>query len=340
MIIIGQATTAFMHDFEQQLAAAWPPACWSEVTVVVAVSGGPDSVALLRALGAIRAGGPGRLVAAHCNHRLRGMESEADAVFVAELSEKLRIPCEIGVAEVSQAADRGDGLEAAARETRYAFLIDAAKRHGARYVAAAHTADDQAETILYRIVRGTGLAGLAGIPRVRPLNELTTLIRPMLWARRGEVLDYLSQLGQDYRSDASNLEARFTRNRLRRELLPKLSADYNPAVVEALVRLGKLAGEAHEVLAAQAAALREQCAKSIAEGWEIDAGCLSGQPPYVVREMLVHLWRASNWPLQDMGLAEWERLAGMLMERSPQKQFLPGSVLVQWTAGGKLRLRR
>src|SRR5688572_29033082 len=210
-----------MYDFELRLATDWPPAAWREVTVIAAVSGGADIVALLRALLAIRQQGAGRQVAAHCNHRLRGAESEADAAFVADLCRQLGLTCEIGIVDVSQAANSGDGLEAAAREARYGFLKSVAARHGARYLATAHTADDQAETLLHRIVRGTGLAGLAGIPRVRPLNELTTLIRPLLGARRSEVLAYLADIGQEYRHDASNLDRRFTRNRIRHELLPR-----------------------------------------------------------------------------------------------------------------------
>jgi tRNA(Ile)-lysidine synthase len=330
-----------MHDFERRLAAAWPPAVWQDVTVIAAVSGGPDSVALLRALVAVRSAGPGRIIAAHCNHRLRGGESEADAAFVAELCGELGVPCEIGVADVSQMAELGDGLEAAAREARYDFLSEAVRRHGARYLAMAHTADDQAETILQRILRGTGLAGLAGIPRLRPLNEMTTLIRPLLGARRSEVLAYLAHLGQDYRQDASNLERRFTRNRIRRELLPKLAADYNPAVVEALVRLGQLAREAQEVLAAEAAALRERAATPLpGRGWQIDALRLAGQPHYLIREMFVDLWRASDWPLQAMGLVQWDRLAQLLVDRSPQKQVFPGNVLAEGDGSGTLRLMK
>jgi tRNA(Ile)-lysidine synthase len=279
---------------------------------------------------------------AHCNHRLRGAESEADVEFVAGLCRQLDVHCEIGVAEVMQTSDLGDGLEAAAREARYRFLSEVAGRHGARYVATAHTADDQAETVLHRILRGTGLAGLAGIPRVRPLNELTTIIRPLLWARRSEVLAYLAHLRQNYRQDSTNLQSRFTRNRIRHELLPQLAADYNPAVVEALVRLGQLAGEAQGALAALAEQLREQSATPLTGGgWVVDAARLAGQPRYVVREMLVGLWRTSGWPLQDMGKDEWERLAAMIGDRSARTQMLPGNVVAQSDqSSGMLRLTK
>lgn len=327
-------------DFERRLADAWPVSSWQDVTVLVAVSGGADSVALLRALTALRLSGPGRLIAAHCNHRLRGVESEADAAFVAELCHALDVPCEVGIAEPT---DRGDGLEAAARDVRYAFLAATASRHGARYLAVAHTADDQAETILHRILRGTGLAGLSGIPRLRQLTELTTLIRPLLWARRSDVLAYLSRQGQNHREDASNAQRLYTRNRVRLDLLPQLAREYNRSVVEALLRLGQLSGEAQEVLGPLATELREAAATPLpGGGWEIKLTLLPDQPRYLIREMFIQLWQLSDWPRQAMGLAEWDLLAEMAVARSgTRKLVLPGSVQAELAAGGgTLRVRR
>ena len=240
---------AMNDEFELRLAGSWPPEEWREVTVLVAVSGGPDSLALLRGLRALKIAGDGRLVAAHVNHQLRGSESDEDERFVREQCESLGLPCEVGKAPVAAIADeQGDGIEAAARQARYAFLTEAAHRVGARFVATGHTADDQAETILHRILRGTGIAGLAGSPRTRALSPATTLIRPMLTVRRAEVLAYLDRLGQPFREDRTNADRRFTRNRIRHELLPELARQYNPHVVEALVRLGKLARESQAAL--------------------------------------------------------------------------------------------
>ena len=229
---------------EEKLAASWPPAAWQDLTLLVAVSGGADSVALLRALTAVQGGGSGRIHAAHFNHHLRAAESDADQAFVVELCHGLGIACEVGHTAGSLAEVPGTGLEEAARAARYDFFRQAAERLGARYLATAHTADDQAETILHRVIRGTGVAGLAGIARVRSLGPAVSLIRPLLGVRRGEVLAYLEELRQPYRRDSSNDDRRFTRNRLRRELLPLLASQYNAGVVEALLRLGSLAGEA------------------------------------------------------------------------------------------------
>ncbi|HTN77904.1 MAG TPA: tRNA lysidine(34) synthetase TilS, partial [Pirellulaceae bacterium] len=152
------------------------------MTTLIAVSGGADSVALLRAMAAIRnqlSGKPAALQAVHFHHGLRGSEADADAKFVQELAAQCELKCVVGRA-TSDLAGEGDSVERAAREARYAFFTATANATGARYLLTAHTADDQAETILHRVLRGTGVAGLAGIPRVRRLSPLTTILRPLL----------------------------------------------------------------------------------------------------------------------------------------------------------------
>jgi len=314
-------------NFPQQLAAAWPPDAWHDVTVLVAVSGGADSVALLRGLAAIRVTGPGRLFGAHFNHHLRGAAADADQQFVVELCRSLSLPCEVGQADVTlRAASGSDGLEAAARQARYDFLQATAERLGARYVVTAHTADDQAETILHRIVRGTGLAGLAGMPRSRPLGP-ATLLRPMLGLRRSEVTAYLAELGQLYREDATNLDPGYTRNRLRHELLPQLAVQYNPQVAEALLRLGRLAGEAQKVISDQVESLLPKCVRQAGPSrLSIDCRVLSGQSRCVVRELLVVAWRGQGWGEQAMGFDHWERLADLVHTAEPASLTLPGAV--------------
>ncbi|MEX0711011.1 MAG: tRNA lysidine(34) synthetase TilS, partial [Pirellulales bacterium] len=239
-------------------------------------------------------------------------------------------------------APAGDGLEAAARQARYAFLKAAAARRGARYVTTAHTADDQALTILHRVLRGTGLAGLAGIPRVRRLARGTALVRPLLTVRRQELLAYLEELGQTYRVDSSNLQTLHTRNRLRLELLPQLEQHYNPRVVEALVRLGTLAGEAQRALEPMIESLTEQAVRGQPGRMAIDCSALAGQPRYLVREMFVAAWRQQGWPEQSMGFEQWERLADLAMAgRASQevKITLPGAIAAH-KKGEQLTLAR
>ena len=314
------------HEFEQQLAHAWPPSRWWDVTVMLAVSGGSDSVALLRAMAALGSGG--RLVVAHYNHRLRGPESDADEAFVRSLSEELHLECHVGRSDASSASS-GDGVEAAARRRRYRFLRQAADRAGARYVATAHTADDQAETILHRIVRGTGLAGLAGIPRTRPLSPLTTIIRPLLKLPRAAIRQYLQDLHQPFRADSTNDLLHFTRNRIRHQLMPALAHEYNPKIVEALLRLGELAGEAHDVIGAMVDALLEQSVSTLsATHMRIDCSLLREQPAYLVRELLVAVWKRQHWPQQDMGHGKWQQLCELIQRETapPRSMTFPGVI--------------
>lgn len=316
------------------------------MSVVVAISGGADSVALLRAMHALKTGGEGRLSAAHLNHGLRGPEADADQAFVADLCAKLGVPCHMGRADVEKlAAERGDGLEAAAREARYRFLTRAAAEAGARFLVTAHTADDRAETILHRILRGTGIAGLAGIARTRFLPEAgLTLIRPLLGIRRAELIAYLDELGQPFRHDPSNRDPRFTRNRIRHDLLPMLAEGFNPGVVEALLRLGTLAGEVQTVVDRLVEELAARSVVARTPGFaEIEAAPLADQPRYLLRELLIAVWREQGWPMQSMGFAEWDELAGMaaVSEEPPGagegpgrfKRDFPGGVSAAVEAG-------
>ncbi|MEX2317026.1 MAG: tRNA lysidine(34) synthetase TilS [Pirellulales bacterium] len=247
---------------EELVDKAWPSAHWRDTHVVLGVSGGADSVALLRAVLALngRCGGRGAVRVAHLNHGLRGPAADADQAWLEQLCGQLGVPISVGHANVSGlASEQGDGWEAAARTARYSFLQTVAEEVGARFVAVAHTADDQAETVLHRIVRGTGLAGLAGMPVSRPLSASVSLVRPLLAARRGEVLEYLAAVGQEYRTDDLNADARFTRNRLRHELLPLLREKLNPEVDSALLRLASQAGEAQRWLVVEAEAFVGRC---------------------------------------------------------------------------------
>ena len=278
------------HPLESKLAETWPPADWADVTVLVAVSGGCDSVALLRAMTAIKALSPavpqtGRICAAHLNHQLRP-DADEDERFVVELCRGLGVACEVGRVAVERlAAESGDGVEAAARKARYHFLEQTAGRLGARLVATAHTADDQAETILHRIVRGTGIRGLSGMARVRPLGH-ATLIRPLLNVRRTELQAYLDAINQPYRHDPSNADLRFTRNRIRHETMPQLREQFNSGVTEALLRLGALAGETQAVVDDLVEALFTRCVAADGLGAvRIELSGLVDRPCYLVREL-------------------------------------------------------
>lgn len=313
-------------DLEKVLDETWPPGDWRNITVLLAVSGGADSVAMLRAMGALKCEGSGRLVVAHYNHNTRGAASAADEQFVVELSHKLGLTCEVGRAEAAASSPRD---EQTWRNERYRFLEATAQRVGARFVVTAHTADDQAETILHRIIRGTGISGLAGIPRVRALGH-ASLIRPLLAVHREQLLDYLKELGQDFRNDASNEDRQFMRNRIRHELLPRLQHDYNPQVVNALLRLGRVAGDAQDTLDTNVLEKLWQESVTLPAGGGVLLVCerLRQETPFLIHETLIRAYREQQWSLQAMGQAQWERLSDMILAEANDAPpvMLPGAI--------------
>ncbi len=208
---------------------------------LVAVSGGADSVALLLALNEIGC----RLVVAHLDHGLRP-ESAADAEFVRSLCAGLSLPCVVDKRDVAaHRRDRKLSLEAAAREVRHAFLRQTAEREGASAIFLGHTADDQTETFLLRLIRGAGVAGLSGM---RPKDGLRC--RPMLGLWRKDVEAHLRRQGQVWREDASNRDPTFLRNRVRHELLPLLES-LNPGIKQVLLREAQLLAERRQDLDAE-----------------------------------------------------------------------------------------
>ncbi len=204
--------------------------------VIVSVSGGPDSTALLFALNGLKLDYGLRLYIAHMDHMFRASEETGkDYEYVYALSRKLKIPLIFKKIDVPAYA-RGSGLslEEAARDRRYEFLVKSAAEHGARKIAMGHTLDDQAETVLMRMIRGSGLAGLRGIPVERAVNG-AFIIRPLIECWRKDVEAYLSGLKIIARQDSTNLMQKFLRNRIRHELMPLLEK-YNPNVKKALAR--------------------------------------------------------------------------------------------------------
>lgn len=212
--------------------------------VLVAVSGGPDSVALLRSLDLLREELDISLHVAHLDHRFRGEESAEDARFVVEVADKLGISVTAEAIDVPDLVRRtGLSEEECARRVRYEFLDRTAERVGASKIALGHTADDQAETVLMRLIRGSGTHGLSGIPPVRSGR----FIRPLIRIGRKEVEEFLAELGQTYRIDSTNLKPIYTRNRIRLELIPLL-ARYNPNISSVLARTGEILAAEDELL--------------------------------------------------------------------------------------------
>ena len=302
----GQGASAF-DVLIRRVERAWDPARWKDANVVVAVSGGADSVALLRALAELkrRVGGRGDLVVATFDHGMRGTASSEDARWVLRLADKLRLRSHLGGVKTPS-----KGSEEDLRDARLCFYREAAEQLGARYVATGHTADDQAETVLFRILRGTGLRGLAGIRRHRELTPACTLVRPLLETTRAELIAALHELSQDYREDATNADPTFTRNWLRHEALPLLQSRFRSASSE-LAQLAEhaatneaLVSELAESLLAEASLEPDACG-----GVCLDSALLASKPTGLVVEAIRLAWRNAGWPEQAVTAEHWRRLA-------------------------------
>ncbi len=298
-----------------------------EEPLLLAVSGGADSIALARAL---QAAGFHRLHIGHFNHRLRGAASDSDQQFVQ--SQLADLPVHVGIAPSPIELRSGESLESAARKMRYDWLRSIAEQHHLRWVLTAHTADDQAETVLHRIIRGTGLKGLRGIPQRRPLSSTVQLLRPLLRIFRADILHYLTTIGQPYRVDESNFDRKFTRNRIRWEVLPLLKT-FNPAIVDALVRLAEQAEAAHHEL--------DQATQTLLRRAELAPGMWSVYPlrsasDWQICECFRLLWQRQGWPLREMSAAHWTRLLA-IVRGSLRSGHFPGPIVAR-RQGGVVRI--
>ncbi len=255
--------------------------------IAVGVSGGADSVALLRFLAALRPQFGWDLVVCHIHHGLRGAEADRDECFVRALAEQLGLPCAVSHIDAAALALRDHiSVEEAGRMARYAFFAQTAGEGGR--IATAHTLDDSIETVLMNLVRGTGLRGLCGIPRIRG-----NIVRPLLDCTRAEVEDYLGALGQPYCTDSTNLTDDYTRNRIRHDILPRLCA-LNPNFPGAMARmLPRLAAQQAltDCLAAQSAQqLHAACGGLSRQG-------LSALPEPVCDRLLLRLLEQNRLPV-------------------------------------------
>ena len=250
--------------------------------VLVGVSGGADSVALLHILAALSEPLDVSVSVAHLNHGIRP-EAAEDAVFVEALCKDLGVPFYMATVDVpARAKAAGESLEMAAREARYAFFSRTATECGADTVATAHTHDDQAETVLLKLCRGAGTAGLRGIARDTIIHDVR-VIRPLLDVSRDDVEAYLNDHGVSWREDATNADTRLRRNFIRHEVLPLLERGLNPRVKEALSRTAELLGDEETLLSA----MTEQALEGAqSEAGELRIGELTTMEPGLRRRVL------------------------------------------------------
>lgn len=314
--------------------ARWQAVLGEAGPIVIAVSGGPDSVALARLMLSMRSSRDVTL--AHFDHAWRS-DSTADCAFVAELANQLGTRFEAGRAGEDE---RGSRAEASARRLRLDFLRRIAERMGARYVLLGHTADDQVETIVHRILRGTGLRGLRGIRSFRVLSPAVTIVRPLLPHSRTELLDYLAGLGQEYRTDVSNQDVRYTRNRIRTRLLPMLAKEYNPRVRDAILRLGHVADGVQremELLAAERLQHPEVCIT--ADELRFPLAILRNCGEMLACEMFMQAWQRAGWSELAMGHREWCTLAAIASEERAATKVLPAGTIAR-RDGGCIAIQR
>ncbi|MCA9136643.1 MAG: tRNA lysidine(34) synthetase TilS [Planctomycetales bacterium] len=328
----------------ESIEANWPVSRFRDVGVVVGCSGGADSVALLRALvelvGRDSDALPARgfIVAAHFNHRFRGDASDADADFVRQLAGQLGVQFEIHTGD-SDARD-----EQSARRDRREFFRKTLRRSGARYLALAHSLDDNVETILYRLMRGTGPAGLSGIAPFRPLSDRAdasdfVTARPMLDLGRSTIRDALIEQRFPWRDDESNGSNEYRRNWIRNKLIPLIQTQY-PDAVDAIGRA--IDGQRQWQRALQPSVDRWLEAIQITDdplvlrrldGIQSFGEALRGGrescDQAISTEALRQCWHRLGWPLRAMGQSHWQRLFALLCGDGPDAITLPGAILAR-----------
>ena len=296
-------------------------------TLVVGLSGGADSVALLDALALLRGPRGFRLVAAHLDHGLRRASAD-DAAFCAALCRHLDVPLRTGAADVRGRAGREDGgLEAAGRRARYLFLRRVAREEQAAAIAVAHTRDDQAETLLLRLLRGAGATGLSAMRARRG-----RLLRPLLAVSRDEVVAHLHARSLEWREDPSNADPVHMRNRVRHELLPYLESRFNPRARAVIARAASLLADEAAHLRREAAALLAASARRDGDALVLHRAALARAPVPVARAAVREAVRRCGG-LRGVGSVHVERVVALARGPAPSGRAvaLPGGRAARFT---------
>lgn len=297
-------------------------------TFLLGISGGADSVALLHLL---LERGYHRLVLCHFDHQLRGAASQEDARFVQELAASLNLPCEMGQEDVAERAKReGLSLETAAREARYSFFAEVAKKKHCFRLFLAHHSDDQIETCLFHYLRGSGAAGLSGMQPVscRMIQTVElTLLRPLLSISKEQLKNYLKKHSLSFCEDESNASLLPTRNRLRHQLLPLLDAIFGTTYRQAILRTATILSAEQEYLEFLAAPWAFQTTLNIHK---------LEQQPLALRRRIIHRWLREH-SFSEVGFYEVELVLSLLAPNAPKKINLPQNRHA-WVQGGEICL--
>jgi tRNA(Ile)-lysidine synthase len=315
-------------------------------SIIVAVSGGPDSVALIKILDSINSSKNLRLslFIAHLNHQLRGKSSEEDAQFVQNLSEDLSLPFLLKSVDIQKIADQTKrSIEETARRERYKFFMESAQKHNTSAVAIGHTADDNTETILHRILRGTGTLGLGGIPIKRPLvsGSAIQLIRPLLFTWRKEIIEYLREKQFTYRTDASNYEPIYLRNKIRLELIPLLENQYNPNIKNLLIQLCQILNINNEYLISEAKNILKASTREEREGsYSIDTYTLTKQPKILQYFALREILNILQIPLSEITYKHYTKILNEITRKGKGRYFQLPEKLSLWHEHGMLHFQK
>lgn len=299
-------------------------------TVIVGVSGGADSVCLLRILLELQQTLPFSLGAVHVEHGIRGEASRADAQFVAELCETYQIPLQTYEVDVPEfAKTKGIGMEEAARILRYDCYQKEVTRHSSEKetvkVALAHHADDNAETFLFQMVRGSGLDGLSGMLPKRDFGEGAQIIRPLLVVDRRQIEEYLGKIGQDYRTDETNFDTEYSRNRIRHDILPALQ-QINTAAVAHINQSAARLRQVSEYLAVEVKKAQKQCCLATEEGILIKKEEWEKFPELIRSELVCDALAEVSGSSKDIGTVHVDAVQGLFTSQVGRKLNLPYSV--------------
>lgn len=299
-------------------------------SVLVSVSGGPDSVALLHCLLVLKDEYHLAITVGHFNHQMRGADSDADACFVETLARDLALPFRCGTGDVKAYARKHNLCwEEAGRVMRYGFLRETAQAIGATRVALGHTLNDQAETVLMRLLRGAGTTGLCGIYPVLPLEGGVTLIRPLIECDRPQMMGFLQAHSLAYREDVSNQDLRFDRNRVRANLLPCL-VGFRPNAPQVLAQHAALAQEEEAWMSQMVAAEAARLVQWEADGFTVEAAELAARPVALQRRLLRWALRALKGDLRRIEFAHVESLRRLCAVGMSGKQVdLPDALRVR-----------
>lgn len=270
----------------------------------------------------------GNLMVAHVNHAVRGAESEDDGRFVGELAAKLGLEFHQSEAVPSTEFDHS---EESLRNLRYDRLIQLAQTTGSRYIVTGHNLDDQVETILFRIFRGTGISGLAGIPPRRLASQSVTIVRPLLEVTRQSIENYLREIDQPFRFDSSNTDSKYARNYLRNGLIPELKARFGESVADSILRLGKQAQEFDCFLLTQSNGLADALTTQSASRVIVDCRKIQLCDPLVIRRWIVQIWVKQEWPRQAMTFQWWQTIGQSLQSEADVVLNLPCSIRLEKT---------